>query len=151
MIKARDLATGSVRTDEVSDDSLTGADIDEASLGGLSATPSGAAGGDLSGVYPNPSIAPDAVGASEVANGSIGAPELAASIPAARVTRSTAQTITTGVVTSLDFNTEEYDTASIHEAATPARLTAPIPGIYSVTVEVPWTRAAWASARSGWS
>jgi hypothetical protein len=119
--------------------SLTGVNAD--TLDGQDSTDflgaTAAAGGDLTGNYPNPAIAPGAVGTAEHST----------TIPAVGVTHSAAQsTAGDGSTTVLAFDSERYDTASMHDTSTDtSRLVAPVTGIYAITVSVAW--AADASGR----
>lgn len=70
-----EIANGSVTGAEVADNGLTGSDIQESTL--VLGPPTGAAGGSLSGTYPDPALAPDSVGAAEIRDGGIGVAEVA--------------------------------------------------------------------------
>ena len=88
---------------------------------------------------PGAPLGANSVAASEVQDGSLGTAEFASSIPAARVTRSSTQSIPHNTSTPLAFDTERYDTAAIHSTgANTSRLTAPVDGIYAVTAQVRW-------------
>jgi hypothetical protein len=89
----------------------------------------GPAGGDLSGAYPNPQIAAGAVSTGDIAG----------SIPAVRVTNSTAQSIASGAPATLAFDQESYDTANMHSTSVnDFRLVAPVSGVYEVSASVDW-------------
>lgn len=137
-----DIVDESLTGVDVLNDSLTGDDILESSLGkvgdadmldGLDSTSflrnGSPAGGDLTGTYPNPSLA-DGV----VTTAKFGA------IPAAKVSRccSISEVPGDGTATVLAFPFEEFDVGGIHNAANPSRLTAPVDGVYHVTANVNW-------------
>jgi hypothetical protein len=111
---------------------LVAADLRPGSVGQSEIAAGGVAAGE---------IAAGGVAESEVLNGSLGTSEFSNSIPATRVTHSSAQSIPDFPPgATLAFNTERYDTASMHDNATNnSRLTAPVTGIYAVTAEVDWT------------
>jgi hypothetical protein len=87
-----------------------------------------AAGGDLAGTYPNPSIAP----------GTVTPPKLGA-VPTVAVTNSTNEP----VGATLTFDTARFDPFGMHSATTnPSRLTAPIAGVYLVDANVCFSHSA---------
>jgi hypothetical protein len=128
--------SNTVFSDDIVDNQVYSSDVrnDALSGGGLAA----------------PDLRANAVGSSEVANGSLGTSELSHSIPAARVTRSSAQSIPDSLNTNLSFDQERYDTASVHDNATNnSRLTAPVTGIYAVTAQFTWGGSAGTGSRFG--
>src|SRR5438034_739958 len=129
-------ATPFITGNHVLDNSLTGADINEGTLGQVPsaaaaghAAPTGGAGGALTGSYPSPSLAGGAV-----------TPSKFGVIPAARLNRPSNQTFSTGSVTPVGFNSEIYDNSGMHDNVTNnSRLRAPIAGIYAVSAGFDWS------------
>jgi hypothetical protein len=66
---AKDTGPNALTGENIAADAVTGADVDESTLSGVPV--SGAAGGDLSGSYPDPSIAAGAVGGGEIADDTV--------------------------------------------------------------------------------
>jgi hypothetical protein len=92
----------------------------------------GPAGGALTGSYPNPGLAAGIV-----------APSNFATIPSVRVRRTIDQSIADNSNTAIQFNSEAFDTAAMHDNTTNnTRLTAPIAGKYLVTGNVTWAASA---------
>jgi hypothetical protein len=107
---------------------------------GTNATVNGvAAGGDLTGTYPDPTIA-----AGKVTPGKI------ATQPGARVTISSAFSVPHNVTTAVPFTVETFDTAALHDnAVATSRLTAPIAGVYEIAGGLVWTANVTGSRTAG--
>lgn len=76
--------------------------------------------------------------AKAVPNGAIGTGQLASTIPAASA-YTTGQSITSGSHATLALNSEDYDTADMHDNVFDnSRITAPVNGIYAVSALVEW-------------
>ena len=121
------LRKGAVVSSKVRDRSLVARDFKRGQLrAGPKGNPgppgpaSGSAGGDLSGSYPNPSLA----------TGSIDGVALfgPGAIPAVRVERGSGVAAVFGA--DIAWDTEAFDTRGLFDAGTPTRLTAPVDGLY---------------------
>ncbi|MBI5763947.1 MAG: hypothetical protein HZA51_10525 [Planctomycetes bacterium] len=77
-----------------------------ASWGMPNANPTGPAGGDLAGTYPNPDIAPNAVGSAEIADGSVMTADIANDAV-------TSGKIADGAITSADIANDSIDNTKL--------------------------------------
>ncbi len=95
--------------------------------------PSGAAGGDLSGNYPDPQLGSGVVGTAETAN-----------TPAARLTKSNESIASGGLGEILTFDgmfDEDFDPMDMHSTTTnPDRIVVPVTGIYLAHGTVDWAQ-----------
>jgi hypothetical protein len=124
-------------THATSADSATSATHATSADTATSAGPSGAAGGDLGGSYPSPTIASGAVGSAKIANGAVDTTKLGA-FPGARVRSSVDQVIPGSTYTTLTFDTVDTNVGGVWNASHNDRLRAPVVGSYVITAAVWW-------------
>lgn len=97
----------------------------------------GPAGGDLTGTYPNPELRAGSVGTSEIG-----------AIPAFRASMAANQTVPTNSVAELECSVEQFDIGGIHETAgSPGRATAPVAGIYELSMGARFSNSNTTGAR----
>jgi hypothetical protein len=129
MIDSSDVVDGSLRGDDIQNQTLTGADFALESLG-------------------TSRIRDDNVQSIDLKDGTVAAPDLAGgavtpekfgTIPAARAIKTTTQSVPDVMNTTLSFDSESFDTAGLHDnSVNNSRLTAPIAGVYQVSAGAAW-------------
>jgi hypothetical protein len=120
------IADGAVTTNKLANDAVTGDKVNESTLGKV----------------PNAVNADHANTANTASTVSAGAitPASISGIPAVRVFSSVSQPLPNGTPVTLNFNTENFDTANVHSTTVdPSRLTAPITGIYRISASIGFT------------
>jgi len=111
--------------------------------------PGDPAGGDLSGTYPDPTVAANAINSGKVADGSltgddiaggaVGTAKFSGTIPVAKAVGNHQQIATNNTPEVMSFGAEDYDSADLHSTSeNSSRLTAPVAGVYRVATTVSW-------------
>jgi hypothetical protein len=133
------LSANAVTSPKVANDSLTGQDLNEATLGTVpsattagTAAPSGAASGDLTGTYPGPAIAADAVTSAKVV-------DAAQSTGLRKADIGVISTTVSFDPPSIPAETCSSDSATVTGAATNDLVVAhPVSAIWTNLIYAPW-------------
>jgi len=142
---AHTVPDGSITALKLADESVT----QEKLHPDISLPLSGDAGGDLTGVYPDPELADEVVTSSKLADGAVTTAKLAdkavtppkiSEIPAASVTIANNINVNSTASIVVPFESKNFDIGNIHNTATNnTRLVAPIDGIYQISAMVTWS------------
>lgn len=132
LISGSKIKKRSISGNRLKRNTVTGKQVAESKLGKVPK----ATNADKATTATNATNATNATTASTVSNGAI-SPSKIGAIPAARVTRTTSQTVSGQI--SVSFDSERFDVGNMHDAANPTRVTAPITGVYTITGNISWS------------
>lgn len=150
-VTTKQIKDGQVKTQDVGDGEIGFADLDSDSVGSPKIINGSVLGPDIGAdSVGSAAIGTGAVGAEEIADGSVGADELAAgavgtaqiaAVPAVKVVATAAIPYADSTSAPIPYDSEAspaFDPYGMHDPAQPARLSAPVDGVYEVEAMLRW-------------